>query len=112
PFSYEYTVSGEMDELEEKLKILFELPKAPDAIFAINDRVLHEILSFFKKHHIRIPNDVDLINVDDVSFADFFQLALTTISQPAFEMVYKAADILFEYMIFQYANNYNKIQRY
>src|SRR5699024_4825895 len=48
PLSDEYIVSGEMDELEEKLKYLLELPKAPDALFAINERVLNEILSFFK----------------------------------------------------------------
>lgn len=112
PLSDEYIVSGEMDELEEKLKYLFELPKAPDAIFAINDRVLHEILSFFKKHHIRIPNDVALINVDDVSFADFYQPALTTISQPAFEMGKKAAEILFEYMKFPKANKSKEIHRF
>src|SRR5699024_3962576 len=112
PFSYEYIVSGEMDELEEKLKILFELPKAPDAIFAINDRVLHEIMSVFNKHHIRISNLVALLNVDDVSFSDFYQPALTTVSQPYFQIGKKAAEILFEYMKFLNVNKSKEIHRF
>ncbi|MFD1334353.1 substrate-binding domain-containing protein [Oceanobacillus iheyensis] len=91
----EYIACGEISEIQKKLTELFQLTKAPDAIFAINDRVLHEVLTFMNHQHIRIPDDVALVNVDDVSFAEFYQPALTTISQPAFEMGKKAAELLF-----------------
>ncbi|GIO24531.1 LacI family DNA-binding transcriptional regulator [Oceanobacillus sp. J11TS1] len=88
-------IHGEIDSLSIKLAALFQDSEKPDAIFAINDRVLHEVLAFLRKENLQIPADVAVINVDDVSFATFYNPPLTTISQPAFEMGEKAAELLF-----------------
>ncbi|WP_339183627.1 LacI family DNA-binding transcriptional regulator [Oceanobacillus sp. FSL W7-1293] len=92
-------ISGEINEISKKLHELFQHDDKPDAIFAMNDLTLHEVLSFVKKENMKIPEDVAVISVDDVSFANFYTPPLTTISQPAFEMGRKAAEILFSLIL-------------
>ncbi|WP_066188437.1 MULTISPECIES: LacI family DNA-binding transcriptional regulator [Gracilibacillus] len=96
-----YKVSGKMVDLTNKLAELFQNEQPPDVLFAINDRVLHEVLTFIKQQGLRIPEEVAVISIDDVSFANFYNPPLTTISQPAFDMGKKAAEILFECMVDQ-----------
>lgn len=89
-------INDEMDVISEELETLFQRSNnRPDAIFAINDLSLHEVLAFLRKEEFQIPEEVAVINVDDVSFANFYKPSLTTISQPAFEMGKKAAETLF-----------------
>ncbi|WP_152655374.1 LacI family DNA-binding transcriptional regulator [Oceanobacillus sp. CFH 90083] len=105
-------IAGRIHTIYEKLDAFFQNEAHPDAIFAINDRVLHEVLSFFSRNNIRIPDDVAVINVDDVSFADFYNPPLTTISQPAFEMGKKAAEILFANMLKGKTDKHAEILRF
>ncbi|WP_249869107.1 LacI family DNA-binding transcriptional regulator [Oceanobacillus saliphilus] len=93
-FNPSYFASSEIPDIQNVIKEMLELPSPPDAILALNDRVLFEILKYTKKHHINIPDDLALIGIDDVSFASFYSPALTTIAQPAFEMGKKAAELL------------------
>ncbi|MBP2076090.1 LacI family DNA-binding transcriptional regulator [Oceanobacillus polygoni] len=95
-FNPDYILSGEIEEMHTKLKKMMRLPVPPTAILAINDRTLIEILTYTKEEQVRIPEDLALINVDDVSFASIYNPALTTIAQPAFEMGKKAAEVLFD----------------
>lgn len=97
-FHPDYILSGEIEEMHRKLKQMMCLPIPPTAILAINDRTLIEILTYTKEEQLRIPEDLALINVDDVSFAGIYNPALTTIAQPAFEMGKKAAEVLFDLM--------------
>ncbi len=105
-------ITGKISTIYEKLDALFQKDKHPDAIFAINDRVLHEILSFLNKRNMRIPDDIAIINVDDVSFADFYNPPLTTISQPAFDMGKKAAENLFEVILKEKTDKHSETVRF
>jgi LacI family transcriptional regulator, kdg operon repressor len=91
-----YLVTCEISEMQVAIEQLIHLPAPPKAILAMNDRVLTEVLTYVKKHKLLIPEDIAVIGIDDVPFADIYNPALTTVAQPAFEMGEKAANLLFE----------------
>lgn len=93
-YNQEYLASAEIPDIQPMLKKMMESSIPPRAIIALNDRVLFEILKYSKEHQIKIPEDLAVIGIDDVSFASFYSPALTTIAQPAFDMGKKAAELL------------------
>ena len=93
-FNPDYLASAEIPDIQAKISAMLSLKIPPKALIALNDRVLFEILTYTKKHQIRIPEDLAVIGIDDVSFASFYSPALTTVAQPAFEMGKKAAALL------------------
>lgn len=106
------TISGEIEEIGSKLQTLFQQKNRPDAIFAMNDLTLHEVLAFLKKENLQIPADVAVIGIDEVSFATFYNPPLTTISQPAFDMGKKAAEILFSLILEPEKEHRSKVIRF
>ncbi|MBL4954730.1 substrate-binding domain-containing protein [Neobacillus sp. YIM B02564] len=82
--------------IKEELTRLFESDIKPNGIIAGNDLILKEALSFLKEQKISIPDEVAIIGIDDVSYADIYHPALTTIAQPTKEMGLKAAEIILE----------------
>lgn len=94
PFEPEYFASGHISEMQPLLQKMFDLSEPPNALLALNDRVLFEVLKFTKKENIQIPKELAVIGIDDVSFSSFYHPALTTIAQPSFEMGKKAAELL------------------
>ncbi|MBR7794982.1 substrate-binding domain-containing protein [Agaribacter marinus] len=95
-FQPEYLASGAFTDMQMIIQQMLSLSDPPEALLALNDRVLFEILQYAKDHHVNIPNDLAIIGIDDVSFASFYYPTLTTISQPAFKMGKKAAQLLFK----------------
>ena len=93
----ELLCSNELSLLKENLKQIFQSDLKPNGIIAGNDLVLKEVLSFLKENHISIPEEVSVIGIDDISYADIYYPSLTTIAQPTNEMGLKAAEILLEY---------------
>ncbi|CDQ38098.1 LacI family DNA-binding transcriptional regulator [Virgibacillus salexigens] len=90
-----YLASGEITDMHIRIKEMLTLADPPEAILALNDRVLFELLQYTKDHQVQIPADLAIIGIDDVSFASFYSPTLTTIAQPAFDMGKKAAQLLF-----------------
>ncbi|MCK7606481.1 substrate-binding domain-containing protein [Geobacillus stearothermophilus] len=91
-------IAAEPAALPRELKKRFVEPKRPNALFAINDLTLMGVLRFVKDAGVRVPDEVAIINIDDVPFADIYTPALTTIAQPTFAMGKKAAERVFEQM--------------
>lgn len=98
PIKEEWIITEQVKHISGRLDALLQRNKLPEAIFAINDLTLMEVLTFVKKHQLSIPNDVALISIDDVPFASVYTPSLTTIAQPTFEMGKKAAERLFMQM--------------
>jgi LacI family transcriptional regulator, kdg operon repressor len=94
PFTEDYVKSAEPTKIQHVLEELLSLEDAPDAILAGNDLVLIEILKYVKKKGVRIPEDLAVIGIDDVSFASFYTPAITTVAQPTFEMGKMGAEAL------------------
>ena len=94
PVDDNYIKSLELDHFESALEEMLSLQEPPRALLAGNDLALMEILKYLKKKSLNIPEDVALIGIDDVSFASFYNPALTAVAQPAFKMGKQAADLL------------------
>ncbi|USK58178.1 LacI family DNA-binding transcriptional regulator [Peribacillus asahii] len=94
PVNLDYIKTADAEEISDKLSELFELKKPPQAILAGNDIVLNEVLRYMKKHNMNIPDDVAVIGIDEVSYADFYTPTITTVNQPAIEMANQAAQLL------------------
>jgi LacI family transcriptional regulator, kdg operon repressor len=90
----EYIKSLEVSKIKEGVGELLSLEEPPEAILAGNDLTMIEILKYVKEMNVRIPEDLAIIGIDDVSFASFYEPALTIVAQPTFEIGKKAAEFL------------------
>ncbi|MGM0829144.1 MAG: LacI family DNA-binding transcriptional regulator [Bacillota bacterium] len=94
PIREEYIKSMEVEFIQDGLHDMLSADEPPRALIAGNDLTLIEILRYIKTNHIRVPEELALIGIDDVSFASLFTPELTTIAQPTFEMGKQAAELL------------------
>ena len=65
-----------------------------DGIIACNDIVAISTYKVLHKRGISVPEKVQLIGFDDISFASLLSPELTTISQPVKEMAKKAVELI------------------
>lgn len=89
-----YIRSLEVNRVQEGIAEMLALDEPVQAVLAGNDLTLMEILKYVKKHDLTIPSDLAIIGIDDVSFASFYEPALTLIEQPAVDIGVKAAELL------------------
>ncbi|EWG09620.1 LacI family DNA-binding transcriptional regulator [Cytobacillus firmus] len=94
PLRKDYIKSLEVSKIKKGLKEMLELADPPKAILAGNDLTLIEILKYVKENNLKVPEDLAIIGIDDVSFASFYEPGLTIVAQPAFEIGKKAAELL------------------
>ncbi|MEW9052166.1 MAG: substrate-binding domain-containing protein [Neobacillus sp.] len=89
-----YIKSLEINKVQEELEKMLSIEQPIQAILAGNDLTLMEILKYAKKNRLRIPDDLAIIGIDDVSFASFYEPALTIVAQPSSEIGKMAAEQL------------------
>ena len=77
----------------QMLKLL-ALENPPTAVFAANDEMAMGAIKTIKSKGLNVPNDIAVVGFDNIKFASIFEPALTTISQPTFEIGEKAIDLL------------------
>lgn len=78
----------------EIAKKLLESENRPDSIFAGNDVIALGVLQCLKEYDINIPEEFGIIGFDDIPFASYPQIRLSTISQPKYQMGKCAMEIL------------------
>ena len=66
----------------------------PTAIWAHNDNVALGILKGLHKRGIRIPEEISVVGVDNISLTEVYYPSLTTIGQPVKKMAEKAVEML------------------
>jgi len=64
------------------------------AVFAGNDMMAIGVIKALKSKNIRIPEDVEVIGFDNIEISEIIEPALSTISQPAYEMGVQGAKLL------------------
>ena len=69
---------------------------APTAIFAYNDFMAVGVLSALREAGCRVPDDIALVGYDDIVYAPYLQVPLTTVAQRTQEMGVTAARLLLE----------------
>ncbi len=75
---------------------LLSKPIPPTAIMCMNDEMAIGAIRQAKKMGFSVPDDISVTGFDDISFAEFFDPPLTTISQPAEEFGSNAMEMLFD----------------
>lgn len=75
---------------------MIEAGNYPRALFAGNDLLAIGIIQGIKEKGLSVPGDIAVIGFDDIAYAAFQEIQLTTIHQPKYEMGQMAADILIE----------------
>jgi LacI family transcriptional regulator len=69
----------------------------PRAVFAENDLLALGVMQGIKASGLSVPDDIAVVGFDDIPFASFPEVQLTTIRQPTYEMGRKAVEILLEH---------------
>lgn len=108
----EYIKNLEVSAVQKGLEEMLALPNPPQAILAGNDLVLIEVLKLVKKQSIRIPKDLAVIGIDEVSFSAFYEPGLTIIEQPAIQIGRKAAELLLNKIQTKEAGNDKAVYRF
>ena len=62
----------------------------PDAVVCANDLIALGVLQVFRRHGIRVPEDVAVTGYDDLALADIVEPALTTVRQPLGQIAQEA----------------------
>lgn len=76
---------------------LFAQPPFPDALFVANDHMAFVAMDLLRtRYGLRIPEDISVAGYDDVPEAAWAAYSLTTVAQPAQEMVEATVAILLE----------------
>ncbi len=68
----------------------------PDAIFAVNDLFALSVMQGIRESGLVIPNDIAVIGFDDIHFASFPEIQLTTVAQPKYRIGRMAVDLLLD----------------
>ena len=68
----------------------------PTAVFAANDLLAIGLLQGFVAAGLRVPDDVALIGYDDIEFAAFSAVPLSSVRQPRTEIGARAAALLID----------------
>lgn len=89
-----YIKNLEVSQVAQGMEEMLLLEPPPQAILAGNDLVLIEVLKHIKRKEIQIPSELAVIGIDEVSFSEFYEPALTIVEQPTIEMGKKAAELL------------------
>ena len=58
----------------------------PTAVIAYNDLMAMGALHAIRAHHLRVPEDISVIGIDDIAMAAHTNPPLTTIAQPKYRM--------------------------
>ena len=68
----------------------------PDAIFSTNGPTALGVLRALRVCALSTPEDIGLVTFDELTADDLFLPAVTTVVQPAYDIGYRAADILLD----------------
>ncbi len=77
---------------------LFEsiIKKKFDALLVWNDILAIDVINFCHHHGIKVPQDMQIVGYDDISFASKIYPGLTTVKQPIDQIALKATTLLLE----------------
>jgi len=96
PFKKEYVLEGVFKK-EWGYKATDKLIKEGikfDALFCGNDLIAISAIKALKDNKISVPDDVAVVGYDDIYISTLVDPELTTISQPNYDMGFKAAEML------------------
>lgn len=96
PINEKYIVTAgfQQDDGLIAMQKLLEMTSPPDAVFAVNDPVAIGAYIVLKEKNIRIPQEMALVGFSNDPVSALLEPALTTVSQPIYEIGRAAAKML------------------
>jgi DNA-binding LacI/PurR family transcriptional regulator len=94
----DYSIQSGSREME---KILQQSAEPPTAVFAANDNMAIGAIDCLIRRGLRVPQDISVMGFDDISMAEHFIPALTTVHQDQVAMGIQAAELIIEYKKFK-----------
>lgn len=82
----------------QELATLLDGDDAPTAFVAGNDQTALLLMRRLQDLGRRVPEDISIIGFDNLAFAEFLPVALTTINQPTREMGRRVVEMLLEHI--------------
>ncbi|MGD0809932.1 MAG: LacI family DNA-binding transcriptional regulator [Acidimicrobiales bacterium] len=73
---------------------LLRQKRPPEAVFIANNRMAAGALQAIDEAQKTIPDDIAVVGFDEMSWAPLLRTALTTVSQPAYDLGYESAIML------------------
>jgi DNA-binding LacI/PurR family transcriptional regulator len=68
--------------------------RLPDALFCTNGPTALGVLRAFRERGLRTPEDIAFATFDELAVAELFSPSITTVVQPAYDIGYRAAELL------------------
>ena len=98
-----------LDEVENAITSLMNLPEKPDAIFVAGDRLSVGCLMVLKKLNINVPDDIGIAGFSNSDVLDLLNPPLTAVHQPAYEIGQIATEMLInliesKYPVYEFEN--------
>ena len=66
----------------------------PDAVFITNNRMTAGALEAIEEAKLVVPDEIAVVGYDEISWATLLRTALTTVSQPAYDLGHESARLL------------------
>lgn len=82
----------------EIIRRLIRDGEPPRAVFAENDLLALGVLQGVKECGLSVPGDLAVVGFDDIPFASFPEVQLSTVAQPKYEMGHRAVEVLLEHL--------------
>jgi LacI family transcriptional regulator len=73
---------------------LLEEDPLPDAVFVSNNRMTAGALQAIEEAKLAIPEEMAVVGYDEISWTNVLHTALTTVSQPAYDLGHESARLL------------------
>jgi LacI family transcriptional regulator len=73
---------------------LLKLEPLPDAVFVSNNRMTAGALQAIEEAKLAIPEEMAVVGYDEISWTNVLRTALTTVSQPAYDLGHESARLL------------------
>ncbi len=71
------------------------LPEMPTAVACANDMIAIGLMQYFQRNGIQVPDDVSVVGMDNIEYAEYFNPSITTVTNDSGEFAEKAMSLLF-----------------
>ncbi len=89
-----YEANPSMEEGKIGMKQIMSLPNPPTAVLAAADVFALGAMKTAREMGLNIPDDVSIVGVDDIPYAEYSNPPLTTVRVPCYEIGYGAVEVI------------------
>lgn len=88
--------NGRLDGGRSCTEKLLQMREPPTALFVTSDIVAFGAVEAITDSGLSVPGDISVVGFDNIEFAEYFRVPLTTVDQPKYEMGFSASRALLE----------------